>query len=178
MRSLGLWCEFSLRCHHGRWLLKSSFELLISLFLDSLSVLKLFDELHLQLFHLHDFLFLLSPHKVLVIHSIIVCSLNLLDTSLPVFFNLHRSQAFLLINDLILHAILLLHFKVRELLLLFILLLNYLRLLRLFPSRLKDSLLNFALFVSSLLIDRVVLLGVHPLLLVLRLVVIDFLLKT
>ena len=166
-----------MRRHHGRWFLKSTFELLISLFLDSLSVLKLFNELHLQLFHLHDFLFLLSPHIVLVIHAVVMSSLYLLDTSRSVFFNLHRSQAFLLINDLILHAILLLHFKVRELLLLFILLLNYLSLLGLFPSRLKDSLLNFALFICSLLIDGVVLLGVHPLVLVLRLVVIDFLSK-
>ena len=178
LRSLGLRCEFTLRRHHCGRLLKSTFELLIGLFLDSLSVLELFDELHLQLLHLHDFLFLRSPHIVLVIHPVFMLSLNLLDTSSSVFFNLHRSQAFLLINDLILHAILLLHFKVRELLLLFILLLNYLGLLCFFPSRLEDSLLNFALFICSLLIDGVVLLGVHSLLLVLSLVVIDFLLKT
>ena len=63
----------------------------------------------------------------------------------------------------------------RELLFLFILVLDYLGLLGLFPFGLEDCLLHFAFLVCALLIDRVVVLGNHALMLVLHLVVVDFL---
>ena len=102
-------------------------------------------------------------------------ALHLLDAPLSVFFDLHGGQALLLIGDLVLHAILLLDLEMLELLFLFILLLDYLGLLGLLPLRLEDSLLNLALLVSSLLVQRVIVLGHHALVLVLHLVVIDFL---
>ena len=66
----------------------------------------------------------------------------------------------------------------RELLFLFVLVLDYLGLLSLFALRLEDGLLNLTLLVGALLIHRVVALGNHALLLILHLVVVDFLLKS
>ena len=65
-----------------------------------------------------------------------------------------------------------------EFLLLLILLLNDLRLFGFFTPRLEDSFLNLALFVSTLLVEAVVVVRIHPLMLVLHLVVIDFLSET
>jgi len=76
---------------------------------------------------------------------------------------------------LILHAVLLLNLEVIELLLLFVLLLDYLGLLSLFPSGLEDGFLNFSLFILTLLVDRVIVLGNHPLVFISVLIVIDFL---
>ena len=98
-----------------------------------------------------------------------------MTATLTVFFDFHRGQAFLLVYDLILHAIFLLVLKAIEFLLLFVLLLHDLRLLALLASRLEDSLLYLALFVSALLIQGVVVVGVHALMLILHLVVVDFL---
>ena len=102
-------------------------------------------------------------------------SLNLMHASLTIFLDLHCSHSLLLIHDLILHAVFLLDLEVLELLFLLILLLDYLGLLSLFPLRLEDGLLNFPLFISSLLVDRVVVLSDHALVLVSHLVVVNFL---
>ena len=166
---------FSKWCHHGRWFLKRTLKLLVSILLDSLCVLQLLDQLHLQLLHLHDFLFLLLAKVVLVVHALIVASLHLLQAPLTVLFNLHRCQSLLLIHDLILHAVLLLDLKALELLFLLVLLLDDLRLLRFFSSRLENGLLDFAFFVCALLLDREVVLGYHALVFVRHLVVVDFL---
>ena len=56
-------------------------------------------------------------------------SLDLLHAPLPVLLNLHRRKSLLLVHDLILHAILLLDLEALELLFLFVLLLDDLRLL-------------------------------------------------
>ena len=102
-------------------------------------------------------------------------SLNLMHASLTILLDLHCSHSLLLIHDLILHAVFLLDLEVLELLFLLILLLDYLGLLSLFPLRLEDGLLNFPLFISSLLVDRVVVLSDHALVLVSHLVVVNFL---
>lgn len=102
-------------------------------------------------------------------------ALNLLDAALAILLDLHGSEALLLIDDLILHAVLLLDLKMLELLFLVVLLLDDLGLLGLFALRLEDGLLHLALLVLPLPVDRVVVLSDHPLVLVLHLVVVDFL---
>ena len=72
--------------------------------------------------------------------------------------------------------VLLLYLERVELLLLFVLLLDYLGLFGFLSSRLEDSLLNFSLLVLSLLVNRVVVLSNHPLLLILVLIIVDLLL--
>lgn len=118
-------CSFGVRCHHCRGFFKCTLKLLVCFLLYSLRVLQLLDQLHLELLHLHDLFFLLRSHVVLVYHTIVMMSLHLLDTSRPILFDLHSGQAFLLVNNLILHAVLLLDLKVLELLFLFVLLLDY-----------------------------------------------------
>ena len=142
-----------------------------------MSILELLDELHLELFHLHDFLLFLLAQVVLVVHAIVVLSLHLLQAPLAIFFNLHRSQSLLLVHNLILHAILLLHLEALELLFLLVLLLNHLGLLGFLAPGLEDGLLHFSLLIGSLLLDREVLLGDHALIFILHLIVVDFLSK-
>ena len=177
--SLGAWVGswLSKRCHHGRWFLKRTFQLLVSVLLDSLSVLKLLDQLHLELLHLHDFFFLLLTEVILIVHAIIMGPLHLLQTSLSVLLNLHRSQSLLLIDDLILHAVFLLDLKALELLFLLVLLLDDLRLFGFLSSWLENGLLDFAFLICTLFLDREVALGYHALVFVLHLVVVDFLLN-
>ena len=163
------------RSHHRTRFFQCAFELLIGILLHRLGVLELLDQLHLELLHLHDFFFLLLAKVVLVVHPIVVLALDLLQAPLSVFFDLHCSQPLLLVHDLILHAVFLLDLEALELLFLLVLLLDDLGLLGFFAARLKDGLLHFALLVSSLLLNREVLLGHHSLILVLHLVVVDFL---
>ena len=163
--------------HHGRWLFQCTLQLLVSVLLHCLSILELLDELHLELFHLHDFLLFLLAQVVLVVHAIVMLSLHLLQAPLAIFFNLHRSQSLLLVHNLILHAILLLHLEALELLFLLVLLLNHLGLLGFLAPGLEDGLLHFSLLVGSLLLDREVLLGDHALIFILHLIVVDFLSK-
>ena len=133
--------------------MKSALQLLVGLLLDGLRILKLLDKLHLELLHLHDLFFLLLAQVVLVANFILVLLLNLLHASLSFLLDFHRCQALLLIHNLILHAILLLDLEVSELLFLFILVLDYLSLLRLFALRLENGLLNLALLICSLLVN-------------------------
>ena len=114
----------TVRCHHGRRLLQGTLELLVSIFLDGLRVLQFLYQFHLQLLHLHDFFFLLRSHVIFIVHAIIMLSLDIMESTLTVFFNFHGGQAFLLIYNLILHAIFLFNFKVIKLLLLLVLLLD------------------------------------------------------
>lgn len=141
----------------------------------SLRILQLLDELHLELFHLHDFFLLLLAQVVLAVDAIFMVLLHLMDAPLAVLFDFHRSQPLLLIHDLVLHAVLLLYFKVLELLFLFVLLFDYLGLLGLLALRLEDRFLHLALLFLALFVDREVRLSDHPLVLVGHLVVVDFL---
>jgi len=134
-------------------LLQCALQLLVSLFLNCLSILQLFDQLHLQLLHLHHFLFLLSSQVVLVVNTVIVVLLDLVDASLAIFLDFHRSQALLLVHDLILHAVLLLNLKALELLFLFVLLLYHFGLLGFLALGLEDGFLHFAFLIGALLVQ-------------------------
>lgn len=118
-----------------------------------LRILQLLDQLHLKLLHLHHFLLLLLTQVVLVVDTIFLMFLHLVGAALAVFFDLHRSKPLLLVNDLILHAVLLFNLKVLELLFLFVLLFDYLGLLGFLALGLEDGLLDLALLVLSLLVD-------------------------
>ncbi len=172
---LPLSLSFVVGGHHGWGFLECALQLLVCILLHCLCVLQLLNELHLELLHLHYFFLFLASQVVFIVDAVIMVSLDIWDASLTIFFNLHWGKAFLLVHNLILHAILLLDLKVLELFLLFILLLLDLRLLSFFTFGLKDSLLNFTLFVSSVLIDRIILLCNEALMLVLNLVIVDFL---
>ena len=102
-------------------------------------------------------------------------ALDLLNAALAVLFNLHGSQPFLLVHNLILHAILLFDPEVLELLFLLVLLLDNLGLLGLFTLGLEYGFLHLPLLILSLLVHRVVVLGHHALVLVLNLIVVKFL---
>ena len=105
-------------------------------------------------------------------------SLDIMESSLTIFFNFHGGQAFLLIYNLILHAILLLNFEVIKLLFLLVLLLNNLWLFSLFTSWLKDSFLDLSLFISSMSVQSIIVWSYKPLILILDLIVINFLKTT
>ena len=100
---------------------------------------------------------------------------DLMVATLAVLLNLHGGQAFLLVHNLILHAVLLLVLKAIELLLLFVLLLDNLGLLSFLAPRLEDGVLDLAFLISALLVERVIVMGLHALMLILHLVVVDFL---
>ena len=65
-----------------------------------------------------------------------------------------------------------------EFLLLLVLLLDDLGLFGLLTPRLENSFLHLAFLVSTLLVEAVVVVRIHPLLLVLHLIVVDFLRET
>ena len=97
------------------------------------------------------------------------------DAALAVVLNLHLSQPFLLIDDLVFHAVLLFDLKIHVPFLLIVLTSNDLRLLSFLLFRQKDSLLHFALLVLTLFVEHVVLLAHIPLPFVLDLIIVDFL---
>ena len=102
-------------------------------------------------------------------------SLDVEDSALLLLLDLHGSEAFLLIDDLILHSVLLLDLEELVSLLLVILTSNYLRLLRLFSLRQEYGFLNLLLLILSLLVQSVVVLRLHDSALLLDAIVIDFL---
>jgi len=102
-------------------------------------------------------------------------SLNAHDAPLTVVLNLHLGQTFLLINDLVLHTVLLFDLKIHVALLLIVLAANYLRLLSFLLFGQEDSLLHFALLVLALFVEHVILLAYITLPFVLDLIIIDFL---
>ena len=102
-------------------------------------------------------------------------SLDIMESTLTVFFDFHGGQAFLLIYNLILHAIFLFNFEVIKLLLLLVLLLDNLWLFCFFTSWLKDSFLDLSLFILSLSVQSIIVWSYKPLILILDLIVINFL---
>jgi len=134
---------------------------MISLFLDSLGVLKFLDQLHLYAFHIHDFFLLHQPYLLLVIRFLLLVVLR--SVNLPVSFLGHflRSQALLLIDDCTLHSVFRINLKFHVLLFLFILLLLNFSLLAFLLLREVDCLLDFASFVIAPVFKVNVLLGLH-----------------
>ncbi len=97
------------------------------------------------------------------------------DATLAVVLNLHLGQPFLLIDDLVFHAVLLFDFKIHVPFLLIVLTANDLGLLSLLLFRQEYSLLHFALLILALFVEHVVLLAHIALPFVLDLIIVDFL---
>ena len=81
----------------------------------------------------------------------------------------------MLIDNLVLHPVLLLNFEVLVALFLIILTPNNLRLFSFFSLRQENGLLDLFLFVLTLLVECIVILRLQSCVLILHLVVIDFL---
>jgi hypothetical protein len=79
------------------------------------------------------------------------------DLSLAFLIDLHLGKTLLLVDDLILHLVLGLHFELLVVALLLVLSLYYFCLLRLFLLREVDSLLHFPFLLLTLLVYHVVL---------------------
>ena len=102
-------------------------------------------------------------------------SLNVQHSALPLLFNLHGSQTFLLINNLVLHPVFLLNFEVLVALFLIVLTPNDFRLFGFFSLWQEYGFLDLFLFILTLLVECVVILRLQSRVLILHLVVIDFL---
>jgi hypothetical protein len=124
---------------------------------------------------LHDLFLLLLAHALLYRYLILVDPLDAHDAALAVVLNLHLGQPFLLVDDLVLHAVLLFHLKIHMPLLLIVLTANNLRLFGLFLLGQEDSLLHFALLVLALFVKHVVLLAKVALPFVCDLIIVNFL---
>ena len=112
---------------------------------------------------------------ILIVDFFLVRFLHIHNSALALLLNLHLSQAFLLVDDLVLHAIFLLDLKVHVSLLLVVLASNDLGLLSLLLLREEDSFLHLPLLILALLIKHVVLLREVALTFVLLLIIVDFL---
>jgi hypothetical protein len=112
---------------------------------------------------------------VLSVYFVFVCFLHIRNSALSLLLNLHLSQAFLLVHDLVLHAVFLFDLEVHVSLLLVVLATNDLGLLGLLLLREEDRLLHFALFILALLVEHIVLLRELSLAFVLLLIIVDFL---
>ena len=101
---------------------------------------------------MHDLFLLLLAHTLLNGDLVLMDPLDAHDAPLAVVLNLHLGQPFLLIDDLIFHAVLLFDLKIHVPLLLIVLTTNDLRLLSFLLFRQEDSLLHFALLVLALFV--------------------------
>ena len=143
--------------------------------MNGLCVLQLLNQLHLEFLHLHDF-FLLCRSEIVFVHdSLVLLLLDVVETTVLVLFYLYVGNMFLLLDDLVLHAVLLFNLELHVSLLLIILLLDHLALFCFLTLAHENSLLYFLLFVTTISLHLIVLLGSHFLALVLDLIIIDFL---
>jgi hypothetical protein len=122
-----------------------------------LCVLYLLDELHFNALHIHDLFFFGLAEAVFNVGLVGLAALGHHDLSLAFLLDLHLGKTLLLVDDLVLHLVLGLHFELLVAPLLLVLSLYYLRLLRLFFLREVDCFLNFPFFFLSLLVYHVVL---------------------
>lgn len=166
---------FDIGCHHCTGFLKGPLKLSVCIFLDRLRVLKLLDEFHFNLLHLHDLFFLLLSDALFNAHFVLVDPLDRHNPALAVVLDFHLGQPFLLVHDLILHLVLLLDFKIHVPLLLVVLSPDDFGLFCFLFLRQEDGFLDLPLLVDSLLVEHIVLLGHVSLAFVLQLVVVDFL---
>ena len=140
-------------------------------------VLYLLDELHFNALHIHDLFFFGLAEAVFNVGLVGLAALGHHDLSLAFLLDLHLGKTLLLVDDLVLHLVLGLHFELLVPPLLLVLSLYYFCLLRLLLLRQVDCFLNFPFFFLSLLVYHVVLSRLIALLFVLKLVVINFLQK-
>lgn len=164
--------------HHGTGLFESPLKFLVGVLLNCLSVLKLLNEFHLKLLHAHHFVFFLMAHHVFAAYFVKVRLLDCVNAALAIFVNLHRCEALLLLHNLILHAVLLLDLKIHVSLLLVILTADDLSLFRFLLLRQEDGFLHFTFLFLSLLVQHVIASRLLTLLLILKLIIVDFLLNS
>jgi len=136
-------------------------ELGVGLFLDSLCVLQLLDEFHLEELHLHDLLLLDLAIAALILQLTVHVPLDRGDPPLPVLLDLQQSEPLLLEDKLVLHLVVLFCLELNLVAALLELLLDGLGLLSLLPLGEEDGLLDLALFVLPLLLQDVVALTAH-----------------
>ena len=108
------------------------FEFLISFFLNVLSPLQLFDQLHLQHLHLHHLLLLDLADAVLLVHLPLELPLYTLNPSPLVLLDLELAESLLLVNELVFEFVFLFQGVVDGSFSVFILLFHHFRLLGLF----------------------------------------------
>ena len=161
--------------HHGAWLFECTLKLLVSILLDSLSILQFLDKLHFQLFHLHNFVLLLWSNEVFINDFLIMGLLYIVKTTVSILFNLDIGNMLLLLDYLVFHSIFLLNLELLVSLLGIILLLDHLWLFSFFLLAHVDGILNLSLFFTTILLKLVVLLSSKFLLLIGHLIVVDFL---
>jgi len=122
-----------------------------------LCVLYLLDELHFNALHIHDLFFFGLAEAVFNVGLVGLAALGHHDLSLAFLLDLHLGKTLLLVDDLVLHLVLGLHFELLVPPLLLVLSLYYFCLLRLLLLRQVDCFLNFPFFFLSLLVYHVVL---------------------
>ena len=120
-------------------------------------VLYLLDELHFNALHIHDLFFFGLAEAVFNVGLVGLAALGHHDLSLAFLLDLHLGKTLLLVDDLVLHLVLGLHFELLVPPLLLVLSLYYFCLLRLLLLRQVDCFLNFPFFFLSLLVYHVVL---------------------
>ena len=134
---------------------------MIGIFLDGLSVLKFLYQLHLYALHIHNFLFFHESYLVLIVHLVELTALGCLDLPLSLLLYFLRGESLLLIHDRVLHTVLSVNLELHVLAFLLKLLLLYFGLLSLLLLAQIDSLLHFAAFVVSLVLNFDILRGLH-----------------
>jgi len=122
-----------------------------------LCVLNLLDKLHFNALHIHDLFFFGLAEAIFNVGFIGLAALGHHDLSLAFLIDLHLGKTLLLVDDLILHLVLGLHFEILVAALLLVLRLYYFRLLCLLLLRQVNRLLHFSLFLLPLLVHHVVL---------------------
>ena len=120
-------------------------------------VLYLLDELHFNALHIHDLFFFGLAEAVFNVGLVGLAALGHHDLSLAFLLDLHLGKTLLLVDDLVLHLVLGLHFELLVPPLLLVLSLYYFCLLRLLLLGQVDCFLNFPFFFLSLLVYHVVL---------------------
>ena len=120
-------------------------------------VLNLLDKLHFNALHIHDLFFFGLAEAIFNVGFIGLAALGHHDLSLAFLIDLHLGKTLLLVDDLILHLVLGLHFEILVAALLLVLRLYYFRLLCLLLLRQVNRLLHFSLFLLPLLVHHVVL---------------------
>lgn len=90
----------------GGWFLQGALQLLVGLLLDSLRVLQFLNQLHLDAFHIQNFVLLLLAHGVFEMGAILLVTLSHGELAALLLLHLHLGEALLLVHDLVLHFVL------------------------------------------------------------------------
>jgi len=157
-------------------LAKSLLKIQISLFLNSLSVLQSLDEFHFKFLHLGNFIHLDVPKLILTITSLSMVLSSHHHFSSLFFLKFHLSKSLRLKANLVFHLVFLLYSEVVLSLLLLILLSYHFSLFCFFFFLQQKCILNFLLFIITLLGYHIVILAQLSFLFIIKLNIKDFLL--